>query len=82
MRHVPWPLWMLAAFVGVLFLGGLATELLLMTPTLGGLAWWGVAGIGVFGGGYLWLRRLARAHRPFDGRWEQRVREQADGRDD
>ena len=42
---------MLAAFLGVLFLGSLATELLLTTPTLGGLAWWGVAGVGLFGGG-------------------------------
>ena len=73
---------MLAAFLGVLFLGGLATELWLTTPSLGSLAWWGVAGVGLFGGGYLWFRRLARAHRPFDDRWTQRVGDQGGRRDD
>ena len=72
---------MLAAFLGVLFLGSLATELLLTTPTLGGLAWWGVAGVGLFGGGYLWLRRLAQQHRPFGTRWKDRLAERPRDRD-
>lgn len=82
MQHVPWPFRMLAAFVGLLFLGGLATELLLATPTFGGLAGWGLAGIGVFGGGYLWLRRLGQQHRPFGTRWKERLAERPGDRGD
>ncbi len=82
MSRVPWPFWMLVAFVGLLFLGGLATELLFTTPTTGSLALWGLAAVGLGGGGYLWFQRLARHDRPFGTRWEQRVAERTDDRAD
>jgi hypothetical protein len=82
MSRVPWPFWMLVAFVGLLFLGGLATELLFTPPTTGSLALWGLAAVGLGGGGYLWFRRLARHHQPFGERWEKRVAERTGDRDE
>jgi len=82
MHNVPWPFWVLGAVLALLFVGGLAVEVLLTGTNLISLLEWGGTGLVLFGGGYWLLRWVSRKRRSFEERWVEDMTETGAGPSD